>query len=136
MVNIINTIKDNENNIIHISENNVDYLNNENVTGNINWHKRYKHMRMHTALHLLCATIPYGVTGGQIGFDKSRLDFDLKDNTIDKTDTVIKQYSPTLHNFKTNNPNLFIIITGAICLIFIVISDCEKIINILNVMEL
>ena len=86
MVNIIDTIKDTENNIIHISENNVDYLNNEKVTGNINWNKRYKHMRMHTALHILCAVIPYGVTGGQIGFDKSRLDFDLKDNTIDKNE--------------------------------------------------
>jgi misacylated tRNA(Ala) deacylase len=35
-------------------------------------------MRMHTALHLLCSLIPgAGVTGGQIGADRSRLDFDL-----------------------------------------------------------
>jgi misacylated tRNA(Ala) deacylase len=37
-------------------------------------------MRMHTALHLLCAVLPgAAVTGGQIGADKSRLDFDLPD---------------------------------------------------------
>ena len=41
-------------------------------------------MRMHTALHILCSVIPYGVTGGQINYDKSRLDFDLKDEKIDK----------------------------------------------------
>ena len=35
-------------------------------------------MRMHTALHLLCSLIPgAGVTGGQIGAERSRLDFDL-----------------------------------------------------------
>jgi misacylated tRNA(Ala) deacylase len=37
-------------------------------------------MRMHTALHLLCAVLPgAAVTGGQIGADRSRLDFDLPD---------------------------------------------------------
>ena len=35
-------------------------------------------MRMHTALHLLCSLLPgAAVTGGQIGADRSRLDFDL-----------------------------------------------------------
>ena len=35
-------------------------------------------MRRHTTLHLLCSLIPgAGVTGGQIGAEKSRLDFDL-----------------------------------------------------------
>jgi misacylated tRNA(Ala) deacylase len=35
-------------------------------------------MRMHTSLHLLCSLIPgAAVTGGQIGLDRSRLDFDL-----------------------------------------------------------
>ena len=39
---------------------------------------RRRHMRMHTALHLLCAALPgAAVTGGQIGADRSRLDFDL-----------------------------------------------------------
>ena len=34
-------------------------------------------MRMHSALHLLSVVLPYGVTGGQIGEDKGRLDFDM-----------------------------------------------------------
>ena len=48
------------------------------VTATIDWPRRYAHMRMHTALHLLCSLIPgAAVTGGQIGAEKSRLDFDL-----------------------------------------------------------
>ena len=41
-------------------------------------------MRMHTALHLLCAVVEGGVTGGSIRPDKSRLDFDLPDTALDK----------------------------------------------------
>ena len=48
------------------------------VTAVLNWTPRHRHMRMHTAMHLLCSLIPgAGVTGGQIGAERSRLDFDL-----------------------------------------------------------
>ncbi len=50
----------------------------------IDWDRRYRHMRMHSALHLLCAVVDGGVTGGQIGEEKSRLDFDLPDTRLDK----------------------------------------------------
>jgi len=53
------------------------------VTACIDWDRRYRHMRMHTALHLLGAVLRYGVTGGNISATKSRLDFDMED-TIDK----------------------------------------------------
>ena len=43
-------------------------------------------MRMHSALHLMCASIPLGVTGGQIGFEKSRLDFNDPEKKIKKED--------------------------------------------------
>ncbi|MBS7812705.1 alanyl-tRNA editing protein [Roseococcus pinisoli] len=44
----------------------------------LEWERRHRHMRMHSAMHLLCSLIPgAGVTGGQVGADKSRLDFDL-----------------------------------------------------------
>jgi misacylated tRNA(Ala) deacylase len=46
----------------------------------LDWDRRFAHMRMHTALHLLCVAIPgAGVTGGSIGAERSRLDFDLPD---------------------------------------------------------
>jgi len=46
--------------------------------------RRRAHMRMHTALHLLSVVIPLPVTGGQIGADKGRLDFDMPEAPADK----------------------------------------------------
>ena len=45
----------------------------------LDWDRRYRHMRVHTALHLLSVVIPMPVTGGQIGAEKGRLDFDMPD---------------------------------------------------------
>lgn len=55
----------------------------ESVHLALDWDRRYRHMRMHTAMHLLGAVLKYGVTGGNISVDKSRLDFDM-DTTVDK----------------------------------------------------
>ncbi len=49
----------------------------------IDWDRRYRHMRMHTAMHLLGSILLYPVTGGNISAEKSRLDFDMED-TVDK----------------------------------------------------
>lgn len=54
------------------------------VVAAIDWPRRHRLMRMHTTMHLLCALIPQGVTGGAVGADKSRLDFDLPDVVLDK----------------------------------------------------
>ena len=56
----------------------------EEIKAEIDWNKRYKHMRMHSALHVMCAAIPLGVTGGQIGYEKSRLDFNDPEKKIVK----------------------------------------------------
>ena len=53
------------------------------VRATLDWDRRYRHMRMHTAMHLLGAVLQYGVTGGNISAEKSRLDFDMED-TVDK----------------------------------------------------
>ena len=49
----------------------------------IDWERRYRHMRMHTAMHLIGSILLFPVTGGNISAEKSRLDFDMED-TIDK----------------------------------------------------
>ena len=54
------------------------------VRAEIDWERRYRHMRMHTCLHLLSAVVEGGVTGGSVGEWKSRLDFDLPDPVLDK----------------------------------------------------
>ena len=56
----------------------------------IDWGRRYRLMRMHTSMHLLGSLIPVPVTGGQVGVDKSRLDFDLGDHQLDKVDLTIR----------------------------------------------
>jgi misacylated tRNA(Ala) deacylase len=54
------------------------------VKAAIDWNVRYARMRMHTALHLLSAVLPYPVTGGSVGEAESRLDFDIPDAGLDK----------------------------------------------------
>ncbi|WIX32690.1 alanyl-tRNA editing protein [Salinicola sp. JS01] len=56
----------------------------QSVTQQIDWPRRWAHMRMHTALHLLSVLVPYGVTGGSIGAERGRLDFDLGEASLDK----------------------------------------------------
>jgi misacylated tRNA(Ala) deacylase len=53
------------------------------VTASIDWDRRHAHMRMHTALHLLGVVLRFPVTGGSVGADRSRLDFDMQDS-VDK----------------------------------------------------
>jgi misacylated tRNA(Ala) deacylase len=60
------------------------------VTAAIDWDKRYARMRMHTALHLLSAALPYAVTGGAVGDVDSRLDFDIPDAGLDKNEITAK----------------------------------------------
>ena len=50
----------------------------------LDWPRRHGHMRVHTALHLLSVVLPFPVTGGQIGAQKGRLDFDMEDAPGDK----------------------------------------------------
>ena len=50
----------------------------------LDWDRRYGHMQVHTALHLLSVVIPLPVTGGSISADRGRLDFDMADPPEDK----------------------------------------------------
>jgi misacylated tRNA(Ala) deacylase len=54
------------------------------VTAEIDWARRYRLMRMHSCLHLLCAVVPGAVTGGQVSDGRGRLDFDVPGASLDK----------------------------------------------------
>jgi misacylated tRNA(Ala) deacylase len=56
----------------------------ETVQAAIDWNLRHARMRMHTALHLLSAVLPYPVTGGSVGDAEGRLDFDIPEAGLDK----------------------------------------------------
>ena len=82
-VEVSDTIKT-DGSIKNILENINGLSKNQKIIAKVNWDKRYKYMRMHSALHLMCASIPLGVTGGQIGYEKSRLDFNDPEKEIKK----------------------------------------------------
>jgi misacylated tRNA(Ala) deacylase len=55
----------------------------ETVALEIDWERRYALMRLHTALHVLSCVVVAPVTGGNIGPDKARLDFDIDMSLLD-----------------------------------------------------
>ena len=75
-IQIENTIKENDL-IKHIFNSKFDFEIGDNVTCIIDWDRRYKLMKMHTSLHLLCSLVNAKVTGGSVGDGKGRLDFNL-----------------------------------------------------------
>jgi misacylated tRNA(Ala) deacylase len=83
-VEIVETRKDQDGNLLHVTGDPAATINvGDHVTAAIDWDYRYRHMRTHTCLHLLCSIIPSDVTGGAISQEKGRLDFDMSE-TFDK----------------------------------------------------
>jgi len=56
----------------------------------IDWERRHRLMRMHTACHLLSVVCPYPITGAAVAEDDSRVDFDLPDSGFTKEDVTAK----------------------------------------------
>jgi misacylated tRNA(Ala) deacylase len=54
------------------------------LVAEIDWERRYRLMRMHTCLHLLCSIVPGAVTGGQVSDGRGRLDFDVPGSSLEK----------------------------------------------------
>lgn len=77
------------------------------VTATIDWERRYRHMRMHTGLHLLGSILQFGVTGGNISTGKSRLDFDMQDpidreQVNDALQALVAENHPVHHRWITD----------------------------------
>ena len=60
----------------------------ETLVLHVDWTRRYKLMRMHTACHLLTVVCPYPITGASVGEEESRVDFDLPEGAPDKAETT------------------------------------------------
>jgi len=70
-----------ESGIVHVLAENAPRPNvGDEVTVDLDWERRHKHMRMHTCMHLLCSLVEGDVNGGQVGEAKSRLDFNIPEN--------------------------------------------------------
>jgi len=65
----------------------------DQVSGTIDWARRYQLMRTHTALHIMCGVVfrSYGalVTGGNMDIDEGRLDFELRDFTPELAQQIV-----------------------------------------------
>ncbi|MBT8144985.1 MAG: alanyl-tRNA editing protein [Gammaproteobacteria bacterium] len=91
-----------DNDILHCAPDTTGLAIGQAVTARIDWERRYAHMRMHTALHLLGAVLRYPVTGGSITAQRSRLDFDMQE-TVDKeaVSSAINSLVEADHEVKT-----------------------------------
>ena len=92
------------------------------VNGNIDWSRRYSHMRMHTSQHLVSAVVNevYGsdTVGNQIGQEKSRIDFKplkINKNELNEIEDKVNDYiskdlevtiSEELRSNLENNPDI------------------------------
>jgi len=80
---VIDTIKGDNGAIVHVCDGPPPAVG-ETIKAELDWERRHLMMRMHTALHLLSVAIPLPVTGGSIGGEKSRLDFNMPEAPEDK----------------------------------------------------
>jgi len=62
----------------------------ERLTLEIDWDRRYRLMRMHTACHLLTVICPFPITGASVAEDDSRVDFDIPDVAFTKEDVTAR----------------------------------------------
>ena len=80
---IATTVYDEDKNVVHVPAS-IGGLPPVGATVNaiLDWDNRYRNMRAHTLMHLLCASVPFPVTGGAIGEDGGRIDFDIPEGQI------------------------------------------------------
>jgi misacylated tRNA(Ala) deacylase len=80
---IATTVYDEAKNIVHVPASPVQGVaRGSAVIATLDWANRYRNMRVHTMMHLLCASVPHAVTGGAIGEDGGRIDFDIPEGQI------------------------------------------------------
>ncbi|MEM2793507.1 MAG: alanyl-tRNA editing protein, partial [Candidatus Methanomethylicia archaeon] len=105
-IRVVDTVKDEEENIIHILDGEPNFKVGDIVHGRIDWERRYRIMRLHTAIHVISAVLVRNFgnvlfTGSQIYGDRARMDFNLEklDELIakqieEKTNETIKLNLP------------------------------------------
>ncbi len=99
-IRILNTTNDSQRNVCHHLETPISY-NEDMLQLQIDWQRRYQLMKMHSCMHVICSLIDADITGCAVGADKSRMDFNLKKNILDK-----KQLSDNLNILITNGAKI------------------------------
>ncbi|RFC63240.1 MULTISPECIES: alanyl-tRNA editing protein [Mesorhizobium] len=65
----------------------------------IDWPRRYRLMKMHTACHLLSVIYPFPITGAAVSEDDSRVDFDLSEGDYSKEDATTRLMEMVAANY-------------------------------------
>ncbi len=87
---VVDTIKTADGIVHRLAEGSVAPAVGTRLRAAIDWPRRHRLMRMHSAMHLLCRAVDCPVTGGQVGDTKSRLDFDVGDAKLDKEEIAAR----------------------------------------------
>ena len=96
--------------ILHVTSPAPGLSSGDPVTGELDWDRRFAHMRYHTALHILSGVvyrrIGSGITGNQISADRARMDFSipgldraLADSLIEGVNEVVRERRPVTVRF-------------------------------------
>lgn len=117
-IRVVDTSKDGDK-ILHSLESPPSFAIGQTVTGRIDWDRRHRLMRMHTAGHLLSALFYSGarclITGNQIDVDRSRMDFSLEvfdrsqiEGFVNEANKLIAQDAPVKSYFLNRSEALMI----------------------------
>jgi misacylated tRNA(Ala) deacylase len=80
---IATTVYDGDKNVVHVPASPAnDVAPGQAAEAVLDWDNRYRNMRCHTLMHLLCASVPFPVTGSAITEDGGRIDFDIPEGQI------------------------------------------------------
>jgi misacylated tRNA(Ala) deacylase len=85
---VVDTVKDGGRIVHRLAEGSRAPAVGASLVAEIDWPRRHRLMRMHSAMHLLCAAIARPVSGGQVGEQRSRLDFDLQGSLVDRDEVA------------------------------------------------
>ena len=103
-INVVEVKKDGDR-IIHLTEKDISITPGTTVVGEIDWGRRYAHMRYHTLLHIVDGVVEkyYGgkVTGGQIYQDRARMDFDIPMMDRQKADEIAAKAQEVIDEKRT-----------------------------------
>jgi misacylated tRNA(Ala) deacylase len=98
---VTETAKDGDS-ILHTLESQPTFHQGQTLTGKVDWDRRHRLMRMHTAGHLLSALF-YSrancrITGNQIDVERSRMDFDLEEFDRSKIESYVEEGNKLISN--------------------------------------
>lgn len=87
-IQIATTVYDEAKNAVHVPAAPITLDPGTPVAAALDWDNRYRNMRCHSLMHLLCAAVPFPVTGSALTEDGGRIDFDIPEGHIPQKDEL------------------------------------------------